>query len=49
MLYVDRKNEEFVLHVDKEFLKDSPGFDKDNWPGTADSYFSNVTTYYDTN
>jgi len=46
---IDRINEEFILDVDKEFLKNSPGFDKDNWPGTSDSYFSEVTTYYDSN
>jgi sporulation protein YlmC with PRC-barrel domain len=27
---------EFVLNVDKEKLKKAPGFDKNNWPSTAD-------------
>jgi sporulation protein YlmC with PRC-barrel domain len=26
----------FVLNVDKEVLRNAPGFDKDNWPDMAD-------------
>jgi sporulation protein YlmC with PRC-barrel domain len=37
----------FVLHRDKEYLKESPGFDKTHWPDTNDhSYFDNVRMYY---
>jgi sporulation protein YlmC with PRC-barrel domain len=37
----------FLLNRDKEYLKKSPGFDKDHWPDTNDhSYFNNVTMYY---
>ena len=44
---VDRSNEQFVLNVDKEKLKDAPGFDKDNWPSSANSeYLTRVNNYY---
>ena len=47
---VDRENKVFLLDADKEFLENSPGFDKDNWPSTADNdYFGTVTTYYKDN
>ncbi|HET7179969.1 MAG TPA: PRC-barrel domain-containing protein [Chryseosolibacter sp.] len=37
----------FVLNRDKEYLKDSPGFDKNHWPDTNDhTYFDNVGMYY---
>jgi hypothetical protein len=29
-------SDEYVLNVDKEVLKDAKGFDKDDWPKTAD-------------
>ncbi|MGY9057344.1 MAG: PRC-barrel domain-containing protein [Alphaproteobacteria bacterium] len=36
-----------VLNVDKERLKDAPGFDKDNWPNFADQSFrSSISDYY---
>jgi sporulation protein YlmC with PRC-barrel domain len=39
--------EVFLLHRDKEYLKQSPGFDKTHWPDTNDhSYFENVSLYY---
>lgn len=42
-------NKTFILNRDKEYLKKSPGFDKDHWPNTNDhSYFNNVTMYYGT-
>jgi sporulation protein YlmC with PRC-barrel domain len=37
---VDRNNERFVLDVTKDRLKEAPGFDKDNWPETANREFS---------
>jgi len=44
-LQPDRKI--FILNRDKEYLKQSPGFDKSHWPATNDhSYFDNVTMYY---
>jgi sporulation protein YlmC with PRC-barrel domain len=44
---VDTANKRLVLNVDKELLKDAPGFDKDNWPNFADQNFRNeVSSYY---
>ena len=36
---IDAEDEELVLDVDKEVLKDAPGFDKDNWPSAPDRTF----------
>lgn len=38
---IDQSNERFVLDVKKERLEKAPGFDKDNWPNTADNTFTN--------
>lgn len=47
---IDRENKVFLLDANKDFLKNSPGFDKDNWPSKAGgTYFKDVKTYYDTN
>ena len=32
----DKKEDCFVLNVEKERLKQAPGFDKDHWPNFAD-------------
>ena len=46
-LDVDTSSEEFKLHADKEDLKDAPGFDKDNWPNSADeSWRNSINDYY---
>src|SRR5919197_755768 len=38
---------DFILNVDKEKLKNAPGFDKDNWPSMADrSWAEQVYAYY---
>lgn len=34
-LTVDTDNHSVILDVDKEVLKDAPGFDKDHWPDNA--------------
>ena len=34
-LTVDTENHSLILDVDKEVLKNAPGFDKDNWPDNA--------------
>lgn len=48
-LQVDDEKEIFILNRDKDYLKDSPGFDATHWPGTNDhSYFNDVNTYYRT-
>lgn len=37
----------FVLNVDKETLKNAPGFDKDNWPETVDrEWLTGIYDYY---
>jgi len=37
----------FVLNVDKEKLKNAPGFDKDHWPDLRDrAYNTTVYTFY---
>ena len=41
------KNNRFSMNVTKEQLKDAPGFDKNNWPTTADNEFlSGVYRHY---
>jgi sporulation protein YlmC with PRC-barrel domain len=46
-LTLDTDNKCFVLDVDKQRLQEAPGFDKDNWPNTADPEFdTRVHTYY---
>lgn len=48
-LTMDTDNKRFVLDVDKERLKNAPGFDKDHWPAMADERWAgNVHTYYGT-
>lgn len=44
---VDQKDEKFILNVDKEQLKDAPGFDKNNWPKSSDtSFLDRVYNHY---
>ena len=46
-LRLDAARKTFILDRDKEYLKQSPGFDKDHRPDTNDhSYFDNVRLYY---
>jgi sporulation protein YlmC with PRC-barrel domain len=46
-LTLDTENKRFVLNVEKDRLKDAPGFDKDQWPNMADQTWSNdVHEYY---
>ena len=47
-LRVDTARELFVLKREKDYLKNSPGFDPAHWPDTNDhTYFNNVDTYWD--
>jgi sporulation protein YlmC with PRC-barrel domain len=40
--------ERYVLNMDKERLKNAPGFDKNNWPNMADrGWAKTVYTFYD--
>jgi sporulation protein YlmC with PRC-barrel domain len=46
-LRLSTEEHQFYLDVDKDRLKDAPGFDKDNWPSSADrSFQTNVYSYY---
>ena len=46
---MDTDNHRFILDVDKERLKNAPGFDKDRWPSMADPRWANeVHAYYGT-
>lgn len=46
-LTLDATHKQFVLDIDKERLKDAPGFDKDHWPSMADSrWAAQVHDYY---
>tara|TARA_R110002072_G_scaffold94717_3_gene209090 strand:- start:366 stop:704 length:339 start_codon:yes stop_codon:yes gene_type:complete len=45
-LAVDRENKRMILNVDKDRLKDAPGFDKDNWPDFADTAFRSTVDRY---
>ena len=46
-LTLDADNKQFVLNVDKERLKQAPGFDKDHWPTMAEtSWASEIHRFY---
>lgn len=46
---LDTENKCFVLNVDKDRLKNAPGFDKDDWPNMADqTWASSIHSYYGT-
>jgi hypothetical protein len=45
--FYDDKDDCFVINMDKERLKDAPGFDKDHWPNFADQVFiDSITKFY---
>jgi len=39
-LMLEPRDQTFILDVDKEVLKNAPGFDKDHWPDTAHEVFT---------
>ena len=44
---IDRENERFLLDVTRDRLENAPGFDKSDWPSTADAAFTErVYDYY---
>lgn len=46
-LTLDAERECFILDIEKDRLKNAPGFDKDHWPAMADlQWASNIHTYY---
>ncbi|CDZ79241.1 PRC-barrel domain protein [Legionella massiliensis] len=36
----------YILNIDKERLKNAPGFDKEHWPNFAQDYVNTVDQYY---
>ena len=48
-LVLDTRNKRFLLNVERERLRDAPGFDKDDWPNMKDEVWaSKVRSYYGT-
>lgn len=45
-LSLDPENDEFVLAVNKERLKNAPGFDKDHWPNMTESAWRDALRHY---
>ena len=42
-------DEKIILDVSEDWLENAPGFDKDNWPTSADhSFVSDMHSYYKT-
>ncbi len=49
-LQCDYKDEKLILATPKERLEGAPGFDKNNWPNTADrSWGQEIHSYYEVN
>jgi len=45
----DTNEECFILNIDKDKLKNAPGFSKNNWPNMADSDWNqSISKYYNT-
>ena len=48
-LHLDTANKRMMLNVDKERLKNAPGFDKDAWPDMSDvSWAGGIHSFYGT-
>lgn len=48
-LTLDADRKCFVLNVEKQRLRDAPGFDKDHWPSMGDlRWATSIYEYYDT-
>lgn len=46
-MQINEDKEIFVVDRDKDYMKDSPGFDPAHWPGTNDhTYLDEVDAYY---
>ena len=44
---LDTENKRFILNIDRERLKNAPGFDKDNWPDTTNPQWgTSIYNYY---
>ncbi|MEQ8672210.1 MAG: PRC-barrel domain-containing protein [Aggregatilineales bacterium] len=47
-MMLDTENERVIFDVDKDRLKNAPGFNKDNWPQTPNQeWYDTVYSYYD--
>lgn len=48
-LTLDTENKRFVLNIEKDQLKNAPGFDKNDWPDMADqAWASGIQSFYGT-
>jgi sporulation protein YlmC with PRC-barrel domain len=48
-LKLDTENKRFLLNINKDRLKNAPGFDKDDWPNLADkTLVHDLHSYYGT-
>lgn len=46
-LTLDAENKQFLLKIEKDILKNAPGFDKENWPNMADqAWTKKIHSYY---
>ena len=46
-LTVDTENKCFILNIDKQLLKQAPGFDKDHWPDMTDlAWGAKIHSFY---
>ena len=46
-LELDAEKDRFVMDVDRERLRQAPGFDKDDWPNMGDTYWgTDVPKFY---
>ena len=45
-LRLDTENKQFVLNVDKERLRNAPGFDKHDWPTMSHAWGEDIHRYY---
>lgn len=46
-LTLDTLNKQFVLNIEKDILKNAPGFDKNDWPDMANQkWASGIDCYY---
>jgi sporulation protein YlmC with PRC-barrel domain len=45
-LRLDTEKKSFVLNMDKEHLRNAPGFDKNNWPTMSREWGEEVHRYY---
>ncbi len=47
VLELDTDRKEFILDMDKDRLKNAPGFDKNNWPDMTDpSWVDQINQFY---